>query len=161
MAAYFEHLNTVSASQVYKATFATHTDGSSTPHSVSCPIEVSFNDERQAQLAYFLRILKQASQQSRWIMFIGQNALIDKNLMKSAGIDLNKILVVTNKKGKTDQELMEKALRSGNCSAVIASGDIQHFASYAIREASDCGASYAFVINRDDRSEERRVGKEC
>ncbi|WEM43781.1 SulA-like leucine-rich domain-containing protein [Photobacterium sp. DA100] len=152
MAAYFEHQNTVSASQVYKATFAAQTEGTSS-HTVSCPIEVSFNDESQAQLAYFLRILKQASQQNRWIMFIGQNALIDKNLLKSAGIDLNKVLVLTNKKGKTDQELMEKALRCGNCSAVIATGDIQHFASYTMREASDSGASYAFVINRNDRSQ--------
>ena len=108
MAAYFEHLNTVSASQVYKATFNTTAEDASSSHTVSCPIEVSFNDERQAQLAYFLRILKQASQQNRWIMFIGQNALIDKNLLKSAGINLNKVLVLTNKKGKTDQELMEK-----------------------------------------------------
>ncbi|MCQ1061275.1 cell division inhibitor SulA [Photobacterium sp. DNB23_23_1] len=153
MAAYFEHQNTVSASQVYKATFAAQPEGSSSPHNVNCPIEVSFNDESQAQLAYFLRILKQASQQNRWIMFIGQNSLIDKNLMKSAGINLNKVLVLANKKSKTDQELMEKALRSGNCSAVIATGDIQHFASYAIREASDAGASYAFVINRDDKSQ--------
>ncbi|PSW13421.1 cell division protein FtsZ [Photobacterium rosenbergii] len=153
MAAYFEHLNTVSASQVYKATFNTTAEDASSSHTVSCPIEVSFNDESQAQLAYFLRILKQASQQNRWIMFIGQNALIDKNLLKSAGINLNKVLVLTNKKGKTDQELMEKALRSGNCSAVIATGDIQHFASYAMREASDTGASYAFVINRDEKSQ--------
>ncbi|MGR5062046.1 cell division inhibitor SulA [Photobacterium sp. DNB22_13_2] len=153
MAAYFEHQNTVSAAQVYKATFGAHTEGTPSPHTVNCPIEVSFNDESQAQLAYFLRILKQASQQNRWIMFIGQNALVDKNLLKSAGIDLNKVLVLNNKKSKSDQELMEKALRSGNCSAVIATGDIQHFASYAIREASDVGASFAFVINRDNKSQ--------
>lgn len=152
MTAYFDHLNSISASQAYKATFAAQTAAPASPHAVKCPIEVCFSDQMQTQLAYFLRILKQASLQNRWIMFIGQEALVDKNLLKSAGIDINKILVITNKKGLSDQQLMEKALRSGNCSAVIAVGDIENFANDTLREASDIGASYSFVINRHSKN---------
>lgn len=153
MAAYLEHLHSISASQAYKATFTAQTAAPSSPKAVKCPIEVFFSDRTQTQLAYFLRILKQASEQNRWIMFIGQESLVDKNLLKSAGIDLHKVLVLTNKKGKSDQALMAQALRSGNCSAVIATGEIEAFTSTDIRDASDFGASYAFVINRDSKSQ--------
>ncbi|WP_299015073.1 cell division inhibitor SulA [uncultured Photobacterium sp.] len=149
MAVLFDNLQSVSVSQAYKSTFSTHTASPSYSQPVKCPIEVNFSDEQQAQLAYFLRILKQANQQSRWIMFIGNDALIDKNLLQSAGIDLNKVLVLKNKKGLSAPRLMELALNSGNCSAVIASGDIECFTNKSIREAANNGASYAFVINRE------------
>ncbi|WP_036824849.1 cell division inhibitor SulA, partial [Photobacterium sanctipauli] len=122
------------------------------PQYVECPIEVCFSDQSQTQLAYFLRILKQASQQNRWIMFIGQESVVDKNLLQTAGVDLNKVLVLTNKKGKSDQQLLEQALQAGNCSAVIATGDIEAFENPAIREAAQSGQSYAFVINRDTKA---------
>ncbi|MFC1502965.1 cell division inhibitor SulA [Pseudomonadota bacterium] len=148
MTALFNRLQSVTASQAYKSTFTTN---SAMPHSqsVKCPIEVCFSDKEQTQLAYFLRLLKQAGQQDRWIMFIGDDALIDKNLLISAGIALNKILVLNNKKSLTDQALMAKALITGNCSAVIATGDIEDFETESIREAAEQGQSLAFVINRE------------
>lgn len=152
MTALFDNLQSVSASQAYKSAFAAHTSSPSFIQPVKCPIEVCFSDEKQTQLAYFLRILKQASQQSRWIMFIGDEAMIDKNLLQSAGIDLNKVLLLKNKKGLTEQKLMEKALSTGNCSAVIATGDVEHFETEEIRQAAENGSSYAFVINRHSKS---------
>jgi len=148
MTVLFDNLQSVSAAQVYKSAFATHTSSSSFNQPVKCPIEVCLSDEKQTQLAYFLRILKQASQQSRWIMFIGDEAMLDKNLLQSAEIDLNKVLLLRNKKGLTDQKLMEKALSTGNCSAVIATGNVENFESEEIRQAAENGSSYAFVINR-------------
>lgn len=152
MTALFDNLQSVSASQAYKSTFAAHTSSPSFNQSVKCPIEVCFSDEKQTQLAYFLRILKQASQQSRWIMFIGDEAMIDKNLLQSAGIDLNKILLLKNKKGLSDQKLMEKSLSAGNCSAVIATGEVEDFQREEIRQAAENGSSYAFVINRETKN---------
>ncbi|WP_064603633.1 cell division inhibitor SulA [Photobacterium sp. J15] len=149
MAVLFDNLQSVSVSQAYKSTFATDTASPSVLQPVKCPIEVCFSDEHQAQLAYFLRILKQASEQNRWIMFIGEEALVDKKLLESAGIDINKVLVLNNKKQISDPRLMEMALESGNCSAVIACGDIEHFTNDNIRQAAEYGASYAFVINHE------------
>lgn len=152
MTALFDNLQSVSASQVYKSSFATLTSSPTLVQPVKCPIEVCFSDEKQTQLAYFLRILKQASQQSRWIMFIGDEAMLDKNLLQSAGVDLNKVLLLKNKKGLSDQALMEKALHTGNCSAVIAAGDVEDFECEDIRHAAEAGSSYAFVINRHSKS---------
>ncbi|MGF1704188.1 cell division protein FtsZ [Photobacterium makurazakiensis] len=152
MTAYFDQQHSISASQAYKTTFAAQESGKITPLSVKCPIEVCFSDHMHTQLAYFLRILKQASQQNRWIMFIGQDALVDKSLLKSAGIDLNKVLVLTNKKGISDQQLVEKALRTGNCSAVISTGYVADFESASIRQAAQDGNSYAFIINRSAKA---------
>lgn len=149
MTTYFDNSQSVTASQVYKSTCATAAHSPSSVQPVNCPIEVCFSDEAQAQLAYFLRLLKQASQQSRWIMFIGEEALIDKQLLKGAGIDINKVLLLKNKKGLSDEVLMEKALSCGNCSAVIATGHIESFQRHDIRQAAETGASYAFVINRE------------
>lgn len=153
MATHFEHLHAVSASQAYKATFASHAHTPSSSIKVQCPIEVSFSDDTQTQLAYFLRLLKQASQQNRWVTFIGHEALVDKNLLQSAGIDLNKVLVVCNKKGHSVQELMIQALQSGNSSAVIVTGDILDFTSGAIRDAAILSESFAFVINRQAKQQ--------
>ncbi|MCW8331292.1 cell division protein FtsZ [Photobacterium sp. SDRW27] len=152
MTALFDNLQSVSASHAYKTTFAANASSPSFNQSVKCPIEVCFSDEKQTQLAYFLRILKQASQQSRWIMFIGDEAMIDKKLLQSAGIDLHKVLLLKNKKGLSDYSLMEKALSTGNCSAVIATGDIEQFETEEIRQAAYNGSSYAFVINRATKS---------
>ena len=44
---------------------------------------------------------------------------------------------------------MEKALISGNCSAVITTGDIELFQTTAIRQAAHEGKSLAFVINKE------------
>ncbi|PSU50117.1 cell division protein FtsZ [Photobacterium frigidiphilum] len=146
MTALLNNLQSVTASQAYKSTFTTN---STVPkyQSVKCPIDVSFTDESQTQLAYFLRLLKQASLQSRWIMFIGDEAMIDKKLLISAGVDISKVLVLKNKKLLDDQALMTKALISGNCSAVIAAGNITSFQTDAIRQASEQGQTLAFVIN--------------
>lgn len=152
MTALFDNLQSVSVAQAYKSAFAAHTRSPSFSQSVKCPIEVCFSDEKQTQLAYFLRILKQASQQNRWIMFIGDEAMVDKRLLQGAGIDLNKVLLLKNKKGLSDQELMEKALNTGNCSAVIATGEIENFETEDIRQAADNGSSYAFVINRHTKN---------
>lgn len=152
MTALFDNLQSVSVSQAYKSTFAAQNHSTSFSQSVKCPIEVCFSDEKQTQLAYFLRILKQASQQNRWIMFIGEEAMIDKRLLKSAGIELNKVLLLKNKKGLQDQVLMKKALDTGNCSAVIATGEIEDFETDEIRQAADNGSSYAFVINRHTKN---------
>ncbi|GAL03732.1 cell division inhibitor SulA [Photobacterium aphoticum] len=151
MTAFYNNLESISVSQAYKASMAFSQEHAITPQAVNCPIEVCFNTEMQTQLAYFLRILKQASQQNRWIMFIGQDALIDKRLLKNAGVDINKVLVLTHKKGLSDQALMEKALASDNCSAVIALGHIGDFSSHAIRAAAERSNSYAFVLNPNSK----------
>lgn len=150
MAELFESQHSVSASQAYKSTYSSLQGSSvSIAQSVSCPIEVSFTDEHQTQLAYFLRLLKQANQENRWIMFIGHDALLDKKLLTSAGIDLNKVLVLHKTKGQSLSSLMERALKSGNCSAVITTGNIEAFQTAAIRQAAHNGKSLAFVINKE------------
>ncbi|KMV32329.1 cell division protein FtsZ [Photobacterium swingsii] len=150
MAELFESQHSVSVSQAYKSTYSS-LQGTplSIAQSVSCPIEVTFSDEHQAQLAYFLRLLKQANLENRWIMFISHDALLDKKLLTNAGINLSKVLVLHKTKGKPLACLMEKALISGNCSAVIATGDIELFQTAAIRQAAHEGKSLAFVINKE------------
>ncbi|OAN18019.1 cell division protein FtsZ [Photobacterium jeanii] len=146
----FETLPSVSAAQAYKSTFSA-IQSSSIPlcSSVTCPIEVSFSDEHQTELAYFLRLLKQANNENRWIMFIGHDAVLDKKLLESAKIDLSKVLVLHKTKSKSLPKLMEMALQSGNCSAVISSGEISEYQTNAIREAAQAGKSLAFVISKE------------
>ena len=153
MTAFYDNLESISVSQAYKATMSLPAEAAITPHTVKCPIEVCFNTHMQTQLAYFLRILKQASQQNRWIMFIGQEALIDKRLLKNAGVDINKVLVLTQKKGLSDAALMEKALACGNCSAVVALGDIANFSAQTLRHAAERSGSFAFVLNPNSKGQ--------
>ncbi|MHA6612928.1 cell division inhibitor SulA [Photobacterium damselae] len=150
MAALSTAIHSVTVSQAYKTTTANHS--SLTTLAVNCPIAVSFCDEQQTQLAYLLRLLKQASAENRWIMFLGQEALLDKELMIQAGIDIKKILVLKNKRGMTDHDLMVKALRTGNCSAVIANGDISDFQTQSICDATVKGHSTAFVVRNTSKN---------
>ncbi|MEI8595679.1 SulA-like leucine-rich domain-containing protein [Photobacterium sp. Hal280] len=151
MTAQLDSIQSVTASQVYKSTFLSHSSSlSSNP--VQYPIEVSFCDHEQAQLAYLLRLLKQASEQNRWIMFIGADALLDRQLLSNAGVDINKVLVLKEKNRQSTQVLMAKALHMGNCSAVIASGNVKEYCNQTIHDAAIHGNSMAFIINRTQQA---------
>ncbi|KKC99187.1 SulA-like leucine-rich domain-containing protein [Photobacterium halotolerans] len=151
MTAQSDSIQSVTASQVYKSTFLSHSSSlSSNP--VQYPIEVSFCDHEQAQLAYLLRLLKQASEQNRWIMFIGADALLDRQLLSNAGVDINKVLVLKEKHRQSTQALMAKALHMGNCSAVIASGNVQDYCNQTIHDAAIHGNSMAFIVNRTQQA---------
>ncbi|KDM91290.1 cell division inhibitor SulA [Photobacterium galatheae] len=147
MTAHLDSFQSLTASQVYQSTFLSHASSLSSSQ-VRYPIEVSFCDQEMIQLAYLLRLLRQASEQNRWIMFIGEDALLDRNLLKSAGIDINKVLLLKKKNGQSAQELMAKALHMGNCSAVITSGNIHEYCNPTIHDAAIHGNAMAFIINR-------------
>lgn len=142
----------ITASDAYKATLRSHTDHYQSPPRV-IPIEVSYSEQQQAQLAYFLRLLKQANQENRWIMFIGQDALLDKRLLINAGIDINKVLLLKNMKNKSKHLLMAKALEMGNCSAVIVSGEIEMFNTSIITMAAEQSKTLAFVLNQNVKAQ--------
>lgn len=142
----------ITASDVYKATFGSHLNGIESP-SRAVPIEVSYSEQQQAQLAYFLRLLKQANEENRWIMFIGQDALLDKQLLINAGIDINKVLLLKNAKNQSKHLLMAKALEMGNCSAVIVTGEIEAFNTPIITTAAEQGKTLAFVLNQNIKAQ--------
>ncbi|WP_232575535.1 cell division inhibitor SulA [Photobacterium carnosum] len=142
----------ITASDAYKATLSSHADIYQSPPRV-ISIEVSYSEQQQAQLAYFLRLLKQANQENRWIMFIGQDALLDKRLLINAGIDLNKVLLLKNIKNKSKHLLVVKALEMGNCSAVIVSGEIETFNTSIITMAAKQSKTLAFVLNQNVKAQ--------
>ncbi|PSU26430.1 cell division protein FtsZ [Photobacterium phosphoreum] len=142
----------ITASDVYKATLSSHADISPSPPRI-VPIEVSYSEHQQAQLAYFLRLLKQANQENRWIMFIGQDALLDKRLLINAGIDINKVLLLKNMKNQSKHLLMLKALEMGNCSAVIVTGEIEAFNTPIITMAAEQSKTLAFILNQNVKAQ--------
>ncbi len=142
----------ITASDAYKATLSSHADIYQSPPRV-ISIEVSYSEQQQAQLTYFLRLLKQANQENRWIMFIGQDALLDKRLLINAGIDLNKVLLLKNIKNQSKHLLVVKALEMGNCSAVIVSGEIETFNTSIITMAAKQSKTLAFVLNQNVKAQ--------
>ena len=141
--------SSITASQVYKSTFAADSTQQPLSATVGQPIEVSYSAEQQTQLAYFLRLLKKANSENRWIMFIGYDALIDKSLLKNAGIDINKVLLLKTPANQSKHNLMVKALEMGNCSAVIVAGEIEKFDTPLINSAATHGKAMAFVLNKN------------
>ncbi|WP_305415981.1 SulA-like leucine-rich domain-containing protein [Photobacterium leiognathi] len=137
----------ITASQVYKPTFTAHSTALS--EAVGQTIEVSYSAEQQTQLAYFLRLLKKANNENRWIMFVGYDALIDKSLLKNAGIDINKVLSLKASEHQSKHNLLVKALEMGNCSAVIVAGDIEQFDTPLVNSAAKNGKAMAFVLNKN------------
>ena len=142
----------ITASDAYKATLSSCSGVFESPLMV-VPIEVSYSEQQQVEWAYFLRLLKQANEENRWIMFIGQDALLDKRLLINAGINLNKVLLLRNTKKQSKHLLMVKALEMGNCSAIIVSGAIETFNTSIITMAAEQSKTLAFVLNQNVKAQ--------
>lgn len=58
--------------------------------------------------------------ENRWICWIAPPRLADTKLLSEAGIDLSRVLRIYPKTHQQSLQLVEQALSSGKCSAVLA-----------------------------------------
>ena len=85
--------------------------------------KVNNNLELSSQYA---NICQQHGQEKKWLLFINPEESSIEQLAKTHGVDVSKILMVTDKNTSTTQskielEQIKSVLSKGNCSAVIVS----------------------------------------
>nr|WP_086937991.1 SulA-like leucine-rich domain-containing protein [Thaumasiovibrio occultus] len=68
-------------------------------------------------LPMLLRTLKTLSEQNKWIIFVGKDALINRNVLMAAGINLNKVRML--KQCYDVETTVEAIIDSGNYSAIV------------------------------------------
>lgn len=66
-----------------------------------------------------LPLLKQYSNESRWLLWLNPQQKLNRLWLKEAGLPLNKIIQLNQEHKITTVDLMEKALLSGNYSVVL------------------------------------------
>ena len=111
------------------------------------PINIHGNSISHPSVQQCLLQLQQASDQSRWILFIGQQSVINKQHLIEYGIDLNKVLFLKETKHHTHSELIEKALKFGNFSSIITHGQSALLLSFASRQAMIQHQTRVFFLN--------------
>jgi len=82
-------------------------------------VELSYSAEGCGELQLLLPLLAQLSQQPRWIIWIDPPHIPFPAALAAAGVDLGRILMVHSKGPREPGWVMEQALRSGGCSAVL------------------------------------------
>ncbi|MFM2481233.1 cell division inhibitor SulA [Celerinatantimonas sp. YJH-8] len=80
---------------------------------------ISNDQVKEEQLQYIIPILRQLSQQKRWVMLIAPPSIPQALSIENYGINTDYVLVVHPHSNLNPFEILERALRSGSCSAVL------------------------------------------
>ncbi|WKE66804.1 translesion DNA synthesis-associated protein ImuA [Gallaecimonas kandeliae] len=82
--------------------------------------EIFYRQDGIGELRLLVPMLARLSQQKRWIIFIAPPHVPYAPALAAAGVDLSRVLVIHPSKVKDELWTLEQALKSGNCSAVLA-----------------------------------------
>ncbi|MGH1463131.1 MAG: cell division inhibitor SulA [Neptuniibacter sp.] len=100
-----------------------------------------------------LPLLAQLSNDNRWFVWIAPPALLPKQLLIQAGIDLNKVILLNPDSKHSTFELAKQALNTGTSHAVISwSGYLSDAQLNDLETAATQGQSHGIVIRRRQHS---------
>lgn len=95
-----------------------HLPGKGWPRAGLC--ELMLPSAGIGELQLLLPVLKRLSRQSRWIAWVNPPFIPYAPALKAAGVDIDKILLIHPKNHKDALWALERATRSGTCSAALA-----------------------------------------
>lgn len=72
-----------------------------------------------SDFSHFLAVLHELSQKQRWVFFTSNVPVPSKAVLLSAGIDINKIVVMKASRTMTEEQIISKAISCGTASAII------------------------------------------
>ncbi|MBI6217331.1 SOS-induced cell division inhibitor SulA [Proteus sp. DFP240708] len=100
-----------------------------------------------------LPLLKQYSNESRWLLWLNPQQKLNRTWLKNAGLPLNKIIQLNHINMITTVDLMEKALVSGNYSVVL--GWLPEISSEEMKRlesAASKGKTLGFIMRQQVNS---------
>jgi len=111
--------------------------------------EVVLQDSDISQIPMLLPLLAQISQAPRWLIWVAPPAMLPRELLTEAGIDLNKVILLKPDEQNDCFQLACKALAAGTAHAVISwEGYMGQSQIQGLEQAAREGASHGIVIRR-------------
>ncbi|WP_087017735.1 SulA-like leucine-rich domain-containing protein [Thaumasiovibrio subtropicus] len=95
------------------------TDASSFKTRSTAGLQFDVQDKGSFGFAMLLKTLKSLSQQDKWLLFIGGDSVVDRKVLKAAGVDVRKIRVARPKNPHQAQQFIEEAAKHSHYAAVI------------------------------------------
>ena len=109
--------------------------------------EIITSDEQASSLTMLLPLLATLSKDDRWFAWVSPPKNLPKSLLKEAGIDLDKVMLLYPDDQNSALKLAKKALSAGTCHAVISwSGDISEIELSHLEQSALLGASHGILI---------------
>jgi len=94
-------------------------------------------------------LLAQLSHDDRWFAWISPPLNLPKALLKNAGIELDKVILLYPDEHNSALQLAKKALSAGTCHAVISwAGDISELEMHSLEKSAEQGASNGILIRK-------------
>lgn len=111
--------------------------------------EVVLQDGDLDQIPLLLPLLAQISQAPRWLIWVAPPAMLPRELLTEAGIDLKKVILLKPDEQNDCYQLACKALAAGTAHAVISwEGFLEKGQIKGLEKTARQGGSHGIVIRR-------------
>lgn len=111
--------------------------------------EIITSDESSSNLAMLLPLLASLSKDDRWFAWVSPPKNLPKSLLESAGIALDKVMLLYPDEHNSALKLAKKALSAGTCHAVISwNTDLSEHEMSNLEHSARLGASHGILIRK-------------
>lgn len=137
---------------VYNAQQSTFSNNSRpTDSSASCGgiiSEIVYNADQPIVTHLLLPLLRQLGTQSRWLLWLSPQQKLSRPWLQQSGLPLDKIVHLHHISPMLTVDAMEKALLTGNYSAVLCwlANDLTEEERIRLRQAAQAGNTYGFIM---------------
>ncbi len=111
--------------------------------------EIITSGEEVSSVAMLLPLLATLSKDDRWFAWVSPPKHLPKELLKQAGIEIDKVMLLYPDEQNSALSLAKKALSAGTCHAVISWNGILSEHEFAnLEQSAKAGASHGILIRQ-------------
>ncbi|AHG18570.1 cell division protein [Chania multitudinisentens RB-25] len=109
--------------------------------------ELVYNEHQPAIIQLLVPLLQQLGMQSRWLLWLSPHQKLNKQWLLQAQLPVNKVIQLSQINPINSVEAMEKALLTGNYSAVLGwLPDLTEEDRLKLSQAAELGNAYGFIM---------------
>ncbi|EHD20992.1 MULTISPECIES: SOS-induced cell division inhibitor SulA [Brenneria] len=114
--------------------------------------EIVYNADQPIVTYILLPLLQQLGAQSRWLLWLSPQQKLSRPWLQQSGLPLDKIVQLNHINPLLTVDAMEKALLTGNYSAVLCwlPDDLTEKEKVRLRQAALSGNSYGFIMRPEN-----------
>lgn len=114
--------------------------------------EIVYNAEQPIVTHLLLPLLQQLGAQSRWLLWLSPQQKLSRPWLQQSGLPLDKIVQLHHISPILTVDAMEKALLTGNYSAVLCwlADDLTEEERVRLRQAAHVGNTYGFIMRPEN-----------
>ncbi|MEE3661860.1 SOS-induced cell division inhibitor SulA [Brenneria sp. g21c3] len=114
--------------------------------------EIAYSADQPIVAHLLLPLLQQLGAQSRWLLWLSPQQKLSRPWLQQSGLPLDKSVQLNHINPLFTVDAMEKALLSGNYSAVLCwlSDDLTEEEKVRLRRAAQSGNTYGFIMRPEN-----------